>query len=269
MSIKKVMYINTIFIVLLLTGAGLLVLWEMTREVAPPQLKEKPRYVELTWPKEDMLAGKEYSEFFDGIDISVHQGRIFWDELSQSNHKPRFIYVRAFGKDAKPDYAYHHNIEMSRKHQIPVGSYIFFTMALSVDSQFHDFQKIVDLPLQDLRPVIDVESLSTTPSNIEHLKDSVMRLAKLIEQETGAKPVIYSNQRYYKKHLAPAFNDYPLWIAHYSHEPDHPEICPILWQRSERGHVHGIWTHVDLDNFINGANLTSILLPKKREINNI
>ena len=205
MSIKKVMYINTIFIVLLLTGAGLLVLWEMTREVAPPQLKEKPRYVELTWPKEDMLAGKEYSEFFDGIDISVHQGRIFWDELSQSNHKPRFIYVRAFGKDAKPDYAYHHNIEMSRKHQIPVGSYIFFTMALSVDSQFHDFQKIVDLPLQDLRPVIDVESLSTTPSNIEHLKDSVMRLAKLIEQETGAKPVIYSNQRYYKKYLAPAF----------------------------------------------------------------
>ena len=96
-----------------------------------------------------------------------------------------------------------------------------------------------------------------------------MRLAKLIEQETGAKPVIYSNQRYYKKHLAPAFNDYPLWIAHYSHEPDHPEIRPILWQRSERGHVHGIWTHVDLDNFINGANLTSILLPKKKEINNI
>ena len=244
MSVKKVIYINTIFIILLLTVAGLLVLWEMTRETAPTHLKTKPKHVEITWPKEDKLVGKAYSDFFE--------------------HKPRFIYVRAYGKDGRRDDAYHYNIEMSRKHHIPVGSYIFFTMALSVDSQFHDFVEMVDLPLQDLLPVIDVEELSTTEQNKVHLKDSVMRLAKLIEQEIGAKPVIYSNQGYYKKHLAPTFNDYPLWIAHYSHEPDHPEIRPILWQRSERGHVKGIWTYVDLDNFINGANLTSILLPKKR-----
>ena len=263
MTIKKVVYLNTIFIILLLTIAGVLVIWEMTREVAPPHLKSKPKYEELTWPKEDALANKEFSEFFDGIDISVHQGRIFWDSLSQAKNKPKFIFVRAYGKDGRRDEAYHYNIEMSRKYHIPVGSYIFFTMALTVQSQFNDFLEIVDMPLQDLRPVIDVEALSTTSQNIIHLKDSVMRLAKLIEQEIGVKPIIYSNQRYYKKHLAPDFNDYPLWIAHYSHEPSLPEIRPILWQRSERGHVKGIWTYVDLDNFINGANLSSILLPKK------
>ncbi len=264
MSVKKVIYINTIFIILLLTVAGLFVLWEMTRETAPTHLKTKPKHIELTWPKEDKLAGKAYSDFFDGIDISIHQGRIFWDSLAQAEHKPRFIYVRTYGKDGRRDDAYHHNIEMSRKHNIPVGSYIFFTMALSVESQFRDFVEMVDLPLQDLRPVIDVEELSTTEQNKVHLKDSVLRLAKLIEQETGAKPIIYSNQRYYQKNLAPTFNDYPLWIAHYSHEPSLQEIRPIIWQRSEKGHVKGIWTYVDLDNFINGANLTSILLTKKR-----
>ena len=193
MTIKKVVYLNTIFIILILTIAGVLVIWEMTREVAPPYLKDKPRHVVPAWPKEDMLANTDFSDFFDGIDISEHQGRIFWDSLSMAKHK----------------------------------------------------------------------SLSTTPYNIVHLKDSVLRLAQLIEEEIGAKPIIYSNQGYYKKHLAPTFNDYPLWIAHYSHEPDHPEIRPIIWQRSERGHVQGIWTYVDLDNFINGANLSSLMLPKK------
>ena len=36
MTIKKVVYLNTIFIILILTIAGVLVIWEMTREVAPP-----------------------------------------------------------------------------------------------------------------------------------------------------------------------------------------------------------------------------------------
>ena len=229
MTIKKVVYLNTIFIILILTIAGVLVIWEMTREVAPPYLKDKPRHVVPAWPKEDMLANTEFSDFFDGIDISEHQGR-----------KPKFIFVRAFGKDSRRDQTYHYNIEMSRKYHIPVGTYIFFTMALSVQSQFNDFLEIVDMPLQDLRPVIDVESLSTTPYNIVHLKDSVLRLAQLIEEEIGAKPIIYSNQGYYKKHLAPTFNDYP-------------------------GHVQGIWTYVDLDNFINGASLSSIKLPKGSE----
>ena len=263
MHYKKIIYLNTAFIILLLTGAGILVIWEMTREVAPPNLKDKPRHVVPDWPKEDKLANTEYSQFFDGIDISEHQGRIFWDSLSMASQKPRFIFIRAFGKDARRDQTYHYNIEMARKYHIPVGTYIFFTMALSVESQFRDFLEIVDLPLQDLRTVIDIEDLSTLYQNTAHLKDSVLRLAQLIEAEIGAKPIIYSNQGYYKRHLAPTFNDYPLWIAHYSHEPDHPEIRPILWQRSERGHVQGIWTYVDLDNFINGANISSLMLPKK------
>ena len=263
MSYKKILYINTVFIILLLTGAGILVVWEMTREVTPPYLKNKPRQVVPSWPKEDKLANTEYSQFFDGIDISEHQGRIFWDSLSMARQKPRFVFVRAFGKDARRDQTYHYNVEMCRKYHIPVGTYIFFTMSLSVESQFRDFLEIVDLPLQYLRTVIDIEDLSTPSQNTAHLKDSVLRLAKLIEEEIGAKPIIYSNQGYYKRHLAPTFNDYPLWIAHYSHEPDHPEIRPILWQRSERGHVKGIWTYVDLDNFINGANISSIMLPKK------
>lgn len=265
MTIKKLIFLNTIFIILLLTGAGILAMMEMTRETPPVKLKTKPKYVELEWPKEDQLAGKSLSTEFDGIDISVHQGRILWDELSKASHKPKFIFVRALGKDARRDYAYHHNIEMSRKLHIPVGSYIFFTMALSVQQQFHDFMEMVDLPLQDLRPVIDVEDQSITPQNATHLKDSVRHLAQLLEAEFGAKPIIYSNQRHYRKHLMPEFNNYPLWMAHYSHEPNIPGIRPILWQRSETGHVQGIWTYVDLDSFINGADITALTLPKRKK----
>lgn len=264
MSLKQLIILNTSFITALLIGIGTLTIWEMTREVPPRALKTQPKYGEITWPKEDKLAGKEYSDNFDGIDISVFQGRIFWEELSNATHKPKFIFVRALGKDAKRDTAYHHNIDMCRKYRIPVGSYIFFTMALSVERQLHDFLDVVDIPLQDLRPVIDVEDQSITNQNHIHLKDSVMRLAKLLEKEFGAKPIIYSNQRHYKKHLMPEFNNYPLWMAHYSHEPNIPGVRPILWQRSETGHVHGIWTYVDLDSFINGADITALMLPKRK-----
>ena len=36
---------------------------------------------------------------------------------------------------------------------------------------------------------------------------------------------------------------------------------PVLWQRGDTGHVHGIWTHVDIDQFINGGSLQDLLMP--------
>lgn len=210
------------------------------------------------WPKKDKLKGSPVSTKFNGIDISRCQGRIIWDTLLEKNPSLQFIFIRAIGYGGRFDRVYRSQVDEARKRGIPVGSYIFFTHKISAKKQFELFKEIVEKEKQDLRPVIDVEDISLFRGNKEHLVDSVMVLARLMEEEYGAKPIIYSNESHYKHYLSPEFDEYPLWIANYSQEPKISGTKPIIWQYSEKGHLHGIWTYVDLDRFVNGATIEDI-----------
>lgn len=81
------------------------------------------RKADKEWPTRDLTSGS-YSSDYDGIDISKHQGRIHWDELSQVK-RLQFIFIKATeGADIK-DPNYDKNIKQARKHGIPVGSYLW------------------------------------------------------------------------------------------------------------------------------------------------
>lgn len=250
------------YTVLFACVAGLIAYLALKPEIVE-EIVEEVEYLgeEMDWPEQDMLAGKEYSGLFDGLDISRYQGRIQWEELKGGNEQLKFLYVRVFGRDMNMDEVYHINVKHAREHSIPVGTYMFFTMRQSAKEQFRVFRETVRRDLQDLIPVIDVEDQSID-GDATHLRDSVMLIARLMEQEYGAKPMIYSNQNHYRKHLSPEFDSYPLWIANYSREPCVGGARPVLWQCSETGHVRGIWTYVDLDRFVNGATLNRIMLPR-------
>ncbi len=210
------------------------------------------------WPEKDLKAGEPFSVGFQGVDVSQYQGRIFWDTLKAKNPELQFVYLRAVGKNNK-DVNYAHNLEMAHQKGIKVGSYHFFNMAVPVQRQMDDFTSMVKLKQQDLRPVFDVEDQSLCNGDTTHLIDSVKKMVLLMERHYQCKPVIYTNQNFYNDYLAPHFNDYPLWIANYSNPPIVKGAKPILWQKSETGHVRGIWTDVDLDQFVNGGSLRDLL----------
>ncbi len=214
------------------------------------------------WPKSDLQAGKPFSKGYDGIDISVHQGSIRWNLLcSTKSNKPKFIYIRAMGRSGKRDPKYKQNLIQAQKNNIPVGSYLFYSHFMPVGEQFRTFVSMVSKGSQNLCPVIDVEKESIKRRvGTAHLKDSVMLLAKMMERHYGKKPIIYSNQNFYRRHLSPFFDNYPLWIANYRRQPVCREAKPILWQYSETGHIHGINTTVDLNRFINGGSIHSLML---------
>lgn len=259
---KILIRMSVAYAVLFACIAGVIVYLALKPDVVEEVIEEVEYFgEEMNWPEEDMMAGKEYSVQFDGIDISRYQGRIHWDELKNENRQLQFVYVRVFGRDMNMDEMYHIDVKHARDHQIPVGTYMFFTMSLSAKEQFRVFNETVKKEKQDLIPVIDVEDQSIN-CDATHIKDSVMLIARLIEQEYGVKPMIYSNQNHYKKYLAPEFDSYPLWIANYSREPRVGDARPVLWQYSETGHVHGVWTYVDLDKFVNGATLERIRIRK-------
>lgn len=244
-------------VIVIVTGGGiLLAIWDLDRGKMDMMPQE---FVRPDWPSRDLKAGTPFTEGYDGIDISSHQGRIYWDSLRMSNPNLLFIYVRAVGKKG-PDSNYMMNVCDAKQAGFAVGSYHFFNMATPVEEQFRMFSQMVNPEEQDILPMLDVEPQSLAPDDNEHFVDSVKKMLSLMEKAYKRKPVIYSNQHFYNQYLARYLAGYPLWIANYSSEPVIHGARPILWQCSMKGHVRGIWTDVDIDRFVNGASINDILL---------
>jgi len=225
--------------------AVLIIGFEAYRMVASWLIERK---ADKEWPTRDLTSGS-YSGDYDGIDISKHQGRIHWDELSQVK-KLQFIFIKATeGADIK-DPSYDKNINQARKHGIPVGSYHFLSKA-PAPLQFENFRNVVDKDKQDLLPVIDAED--------EEIQSSLKTLCHLFKAYYGHTPIIYCSESYYKDYLAPDFNGYYLWIASYNHEPVLPGAPHYdIWQFHRHGRVPGIWNWVDLNKFADDRSLEDI-----------
>jgi len=215
--------------------------------------------IRVKMPLCDLLSEKPMSTDYDGIDISHFQNNIKWDEL-KTDDSLKFVYTRVMGLNERIDELYYRNIAEAKRCGVLIGTYHFFTMDKPVQEQWQKFKRFVDKEKQDLKPMIDIEGQSLSETDNTHLKDSVMWLAKAMEEEYGVLPVIYSNQNFYEQYLSPEFDEYPLWIANYSREPKLKTAIPFLWQFSCTGHVKGIWCEVDLDRFVNGGSIDDLLL---------
>jgi lysozyme len=204
---------------------------------------------------------KPFSNDYDGIDVSHHQGRIDWPVLG-ANQLVGFVYVKATEGSSHIDSRFHHNVKGARKAGIPVGAYHFLSSKSSIASQFLNFYHQAKPGMLDLRPIVDVEWQGVGAWTTRQLCDSLSRFVWLVEQYYGRKPIIYADAKFYKKHLSGRFSSYPLFIAHYRRKrPSAPGADSLLiWQRSENGHVAGIGRDVDLDVLMPGVTVDDLRL---------
>ena len=196
---------------------------------------------------------------FDGIDVSKHQGTINWEELKK-NTKIKFVYIKATEGSDYLDPRYKENMREAKRHGFKVGSYHFLTNRSSVTNQFNNFARNVNRTDQDLLPIIDVEECNRWSS--QQLRDSLKVFADLVEDLYGCKPLIYTSEKFFTKHLGRAFSGYPLFIAKYN--SSQPEIGYkwVLWQFSDRGYfkaVKGNRGEVDLSRFNKGYSINDII----------
>ena len=207
-------------------------------------------------PKQPEHAAKvDYS----GIDVSRYQRDIDWDKVG-CDSLVTFVYIKATEGATLTDPYYATNIEGARKQNIKVGSYHYFSTKSTVDAQYANFSKRLKEHKQDLIPMIDVEDRGTWGRS--QLIDSVTKMAQLIEQHYGRKPMIYTMADFYNTNLAPQFNAYPLYIGRYS--TSKPQLkwggkCTI-WQHTEHGIITGINRHVDLCTFNDNKSIIDIKL---------
>ncbi len=201
---------------------------------------------------------------YNGIDVSHHQGLIDWDRVALDTCV-QFVYIKATeGSDLVDEY-YTQNVAGVRKAKIPFGSYHYLTSKSSVQDQFRNFYGIVDRRIQVLAPVIDIEQEGVAGWTREEIQTNLALMIKLIEEHYHCSPIIYSYARFYNEMLAPRFNSYRLFLAHYNMRQ--PVVAGAgthnIWQHSDQGVVDGIETPVDLDVYAEGTSLKDLLISSK------
>jgi lysozyme len=186
-----------------------------------------------------------------GIDVSRYQGQINWglvQAMKSRDVKIGFAIIKATEGERLVDAKFARNWRKCKESGIPRGAYHFFRAHLNAASQARSFIKTVDLRPGDLPPVLDIETLNNTSTQV--MQDKIAEWLLLIEQHYKIKPIIYTNAAFYNQHLHPRFSNYPVWVAHYK-EKNKPRIYNnwIIWQHSESGRVNGINHFVDFNVF--------------------
>ena len=181
-----------------------------------------------------------------GLDISHYQGNVFWEAVEDvSGNKIHYVYLKATEGGDNIDQRYLQNISMAKQAGLKVGSYHFYRPRVPQETQLQNFRAQCRPQDQDLVPMIDVETTSGLSATA--LCDSLHKFLKLIEREYKQKPLVYTGQNFYNKHLVGQLDDYKLMVAKYS-EPA-PELLDerdiFAWQYTGKGHIRGVNGYVD------------------------
>jgi len=198
-----------------------------------------------------------------GIDVSHYQSHIDWEDVAGEGVD--FAFVKATEGITLFDTLFCNNWTESRAAGVKRGAYHFFRPTYSAHQQADHFIERVEMEEGDLPPVLDVEVLDGA-SRVELLKGMYIWLFR-VEIAYGIKPIIYTNQKFYNRHLAGHFEDYPLWIARYNIFP--PNLANQsewdFWQYGDRARLNGIHGYVDVNVFHGDtAELEALTLQPKR-----
>ena len=199
------------------------------------------------WASENPNSRQIAAVSLQGIDVSHYQKRIQWDTVV-SKQLVDFAFVKATEGADYSDSLFCRNWSELRRVGVRRGAYHFFRAYGCGYQQALHFLQAVEMQPGDLAPVLDIET--TDGMSTEIIVEEARVWLETVEQHLKIKPIIYTNQKFYERHLAGSFDPYPLWVARYSTE--HPAVTGRLWdfwQYSNKGCVEGISERVDLNVF--------------------
>lgn len=190
--------------------------------------------------------------FVKGVDVSHHNPILKWDVVLDQNIT--FAYLKATEGTTHEDRNYPFNYELARKANIKVGSYHFYTFALSGKEQAQHFLKIAQFKQGDMIPAIDVEHSPANPySKDKEYIAMVIKELKVLENELfehfGVHPLIYTNKDCYKLYVKNDFPNNPIWMCDLHNEPSDDVKNWRIWQFSHKGEIPGIEGDIDLNYY--------------------
>lgn len=186
-----------------------------------------------------------------GIDVSYYQQYIYWPSVKQMKDEDislAFVFIKATEGTSNTDKQFNRNWQQAKEQHITRGAYHFFIATKDGKQQAKQFIQHVKLSHGDLPPVIDVEQLYGVSASV--MRQRLKACLAEVEKAYHVKPIIYSGADFYNNYLGNAFNQYPLWVAHYF-EYNQPRVHRDwqFWQHSSNGKVSGIPAPVDFNVF--------------------
>ncbi len=187
-----------------------------------------------------------------GIDVSRYQEEIDWEAAAKMRIKGiqfEFVFMKATEGERHRDRFFQYNWQRAKEQKLIRGAYHFYNPNINSAKQAKLFISQVTLEKGDLPPVLDIEQ--TGKYTTSNLRKGLKNWLNIIEKEYGLRPIIYTNQNFYRDYLQGHFEEYPCWIARYggvSPEYPSPEVWSF-WQHTDQGLVNGIAGEVDLNVF--------------------
>ncbi len=238
---RKKSIIKIILIPVLLLAVVATVVYYINDEVSKPKFVRYPAFgidLPVNYP-------------IHGIDVSRYQRNIDWKavrEMEDKNVKIGFAFIKATEGLGRVDNGFRKNWFNAKQALMPRGAYHFFISSKSGKAQAENFIETVKLSAGDMPPVLDIETANG--ASVADVRQRAKDWLLMIEKHYKVKPIIYTNIDFYKNFLDGAFDNYPLWVAHY-YVKDKPRIDRkwIMWQHNEKGRVNGIDAAVDFNVF--------------------
>src|SRR5215831_1815617 len=186
-----------------------------------------------------------------GIDVSIYQQYVYWPAVKNmqvQNVKIGFVFIKATEGLNNIDKQFKGNWQQAKDAGITRGAYHYFLATKDGKTQAENFTRNVKLQSGDLPPVLDIEELYGVPPAVMCQRITVW--LQTIEATYHVKPIIYTSADFYQRYLGDAFNQYPLWVAHY-YTNNYPNIKRDwwFWQHNDTGKVNGIAGSVDFNVF--------------------
>lgn len=194
------------------------------------------------------LKEDEKSEYYDGIDISHHQGEVQWCSVDSTLD---FIICKATEGENFIDSKFKKNWDSI---SCIKGCYHFFRPQYSGEKQALLYLSVAELTIGNIKPIVDVEYTKHW-DNSKYLKGFINNLISFIntiKEKTGLEPIIYTNPAFWSKYIEKYYNsDHLLWIADYRkrEEPQVPSKFDDwhIWQYTDKGKINGVSGPVDMN----------------------
>jgi len=189
-----------------------------------------------------------------GIDVSHHCNEIDFGKVKA--HGVHFVFCKATEGDDWTDPNFLRYFSDLKTHQIRRGAYHFYIVGDDPIVQANHFIQTVQLETGDLPPVVDIESMHQHPD--PKLAQELKSFLDILENHYQMRPILYTGERFWNKHLHGGFSEYPLWIAEYGvEEPQVPQgwTSWAFWQKEQDYRIPGIEKEVDFNIF--SGNLTA------------
>ena len=196
----------------------------------------------LVWNGVILLNGHAAQAYpVHGVDVSVYQGDIDWETLSQQNIS--FAFIKATEGSSLVDSNFARNFEAAQKTSLAVGAYHFFSYDSAGETQAQNFINTVTPFDGMLPPVVVVEFYGDKEKNLPDRAEVERQLKTLLnrlEEHYGQKPILYATEKSYRLYLSDDYADYDIWIRDVIAKPTLSDDREwTFWQYTNRDKLDG------------------------------